>query len=75
MHFHNGHSKLREPQLKLIDVCVWRVGGGSSSKVYTTCTVEGSDSGHVWTGLFIPLGLCVCVCCDSWQSLLLEAIL
>lgn len=60
MHFHNGHSKLRKPTPILyyvLCICVWT----SSSKVSTTCTVEGSDSGHVCMSLFIPVGPVMCV--------------
>lgn len=45
MHFHNGHSRLK-PRLVLY---VFMYVGLSSSKVYSTCTVQGSHSGHVWS--------------------------
>lgn len=45
MHFHNGHSKLKPRLVLYVSVYV----GLSSSKVYSTCTVQGSQSGHVWS--------------------------
>lgn len=62
MHFHNGHSKLKKAQISFLYLCL--CAWASSSKVYTTFTVEGSESGHAYMSLFIAVGPRLCVSVD-----------